>query len=87
MAKVAYPTHEMLIRELASDSYWQVKIMTYDVSNNLSYLACNRNHLAATSAASWYIWKYTWNGSGNCTQIEGPLIGTVTGQSSLSWRP
>lgn len=85
MAQIKFPTHELMLRELASDSYWQVKVFTYDISDNLTYLACNRKPLAATSAETWYIWKYTWVGT-NCTMIEGPLLGSIDGQDSLSWR-
>lgn len=85
MAEIRFPTHEMIIRQVASDSYWQVKILTYDESNNLLYLACNRKHLAATDDETWYVWKYTWT-DGNCTLMEGPLLGSVDGQDSLAWR-
>jgi hypothetical protein len=86
MTDIKFPTQEMMVRQLASDSFWKVKVMTYDVSDNLTYLACNKVQNTATSVATWYIWKYTWSAGGNCTMIEGPLVGTVDGQSSLSWR-
>jgi hypothetical protein len=79
-------TFHQMTAGLAGDMHWNVKVMTYDVNNNLTYMACNVNMLAATTATTWYIWKYTWTSS-NCTQIEGPLRGSVTGQASLSWRP
>lgn len=85
MTEIKFPTHEIFLRQLASDSYWQVKIMTYDASDNLIYMACHRKHDTLSSAETWYIWKYTWVG-GNCTMIEGPLIGSVDGQAALGWR-
>jgi len=85
MTAIKFPTQEMMIRQLASDSFWKVKIMTYDASNNVTYMACNKVQNTATDVATWYIWKFTWS-AGNCTMIEGPLVGTKDGQASLGWR-
>jgi hypothetical protein len=86
LTTIKFPTQEMMIRQLASDSFWKVKVMTYDASDNLTYMACNKVQSTATSAETWYIWKYTWTGA-NCTMIEGPLVGSVDGQAALGWRP
>ena len=85
MADIKFPTHEMMLRQLASDSFWKVIVYTYDESDNLIYTACNRIHSAETDAETWYIWKATWDGS-NRIMVEGPLIGSVDGQESLAWR-
>ena len=85
MAEIKFRTHEEIVRQLLSDSYWQVQVKTFDVSDQLVYLACNTDHGADVAAETWYIWKYTWTGSNN-TMIEGPLLGSVDGQDSLAWR-
>ena len=83
---IPFSTQERTIRELSLDSFWKVKIYSYDDADNLEYLACNTVHSAETDAETWHIWKYTWDESANCTMSEGPLIGSVDGQESLAWR-
>lgn len=85
MARIPYLTHEDALKELLSSSFWPVVIKTYDESDNLTYVACNRRHLAVVTDEDWYIWKYTYDGS-NRTLEEGPLKGAQSGQASLAWR-
>jgi len=85
VAEIKFRTHEEIVRQLSSNSYWQVQVKTFDGSSNLIYLACNTDHAALTTDETWYIWKYTWTDSKN-TMIEGPLLGSVSGQTALGWR-
>jgi len=57
----------------------------YDASNNMIYMGYNRIHESATSDATWYIWKFTYDGSNNLIRKEGPLDGTWDNRASLSW--
>ena len=71
------------VEKLLAGDYWHDDISTY-VDGNLIYRALNTTHKAATSATTWYIWKYTWT-NGERTRREGPLVGSVDGQSDLAW--
>ena len=82
---IPYKTYEQLVIEATLNTFWGVKVYTYDESNNLIYLACNKKQSAGTDDTDWYIWKYTWSGT-NLTVSEGPLLGSVDDQASLSWR-
>lgn len=65
------------------ENYWKDKRFEYS-SGDLIYKGVNVTHKAATDAATWYIWKYTWDGD-DCTRIEGPLEGTWDNRASLAW--
>jgi hypothetical protein len=82
---IPFQTYEKLVIDATLNSFWGVRIYTYDGSSNITYLACNKVQSTGTDATSWHIWKYTWSG-GNLTMTEGPLIGSVDGQTSLGWR-
>jgi hypothetical protein len=53
-------------------------------SNDIIYKGIHATHKAATSNASWLIWKYTWSGD-DLTRIEGPLEGAWDNRGSLAW--
>ena len=55
-----------------------------NTSGELDYEGLNVVHNEATTATTWLIWKYTWDGA-SCTRIEGPLIGSWDGRASLAW--
>lgn len=64
-------------------SYWKDQRFDW-TSGNLDYKAFNATHKAATSDATWYIWKYTYS-AGNLTRTEGPLEGSYDGRAALAW--
>jgi len=53
-------------------------------SGNMDYKGLNPVHNEATDAVTWYIFKYTWDGT-DCTRIEGPLVGSWDGRATLAW--
>lgn len=62
---------------------WKTKQYEY-TSNLLDYKGLNRSHKAATTAATWYVWKYTWTGT-DLTLCEGPVVGVWDDRASLDW--
>jgi hypothetical protein len=58
--------------------------MEYSGGGDLQYKGVHGTHKAATSNASWLIWKYTWTGS-DLTRIEGPLEGAWDNRATLDW--
>jgi hypothetical protein len=71
------------VEKLLSENYW--KQVRYDwTSGNLDYKGFNLLATAAEDATDWYVWKYTWSDS-KPTRVQGPLVGTWTGRSGLSW--
>ena len=54
------------------------------VAGNPTYIAKHPTHKTATSAPGWWIWKLTWV-TGNCTRVQGPLMGIADGRAALSW--
>jgi len=71
------------VEDLLSSDYWKDLRLDW-TSGDLDYKGLNTDHDAATDAATWYIWKFTWSGS-NPTRIEGPLVGTWDGRAALGW--
>jgi len=57
----------------------------YDyTSGNLDYLGKNVA-IAGTTSDDWQIFKFTYDGSGNVTRMQGPLVGTWDGRAALGW--
>ena len=73
-------SQEIVIRGIG---WGEVRPLDY-VSGNPTYLAKHKTHGAATSAPDWRIWKYTWV-SGNCTRIQGELVGSIDDRATLGW--
>jgi len=71
------------VEKLLASDYWKDQRLEYS-GGDLIYKGLNTVHKAATSATTWYIWKYTWDGS-DCTRIEGPLVGSWDGNDGLAW--
>jgi hypothetical protein len=74
---------------LADDAWYldesESKVVRMEYSgDNLIYRGINKAHKAATSSATWVVYKYTYTGT-DLTMIEGPLIGTWDGRASLDW--
>lgn len=63
--------------------YWNDARYEYS-SGDLVYIGRNETHKAATSATTWYVWKYTYGASG-IARIEGPLTGSWDGRAALAW--
>lgn len=54
--------------------------------SNVIYMGKSTVHKAATSEDHlWDIYKFTWDLSGNCTRIEGPIRGNWTDRAALGW--
>jgi len=81
--QLSYITDRQTIASLGG--IWHDVRLYYDASNQPIYKCVNEFHNAATDSATWEIWKYTWDASGNCERIEGPLKGTVDGRTTLAW--
>ena len=62
---------------------WGDKRFYYD-AGDLIYKCCNVDHKANTASETWYIWKYTWDGT-DLARTEGPLIGSVDDRTTLGW--
>ena len=71
------------VEKLLSGHYWKDQRLTYS-SGDLVYKALHTTINTATSATTWWIWKYTWT-SGDLVRIQGPLVGSVDGQANLGW--
>jgi len=71
------------VERLLADNYWKDQRLEYS-GGDLIYKGFNTTHKAATDAATWYIWKFTWSGS-DCVRIEGPLVGSWDGKAGLAW--
>lgn len=54
-------------------------------SGNLIYRGGNTLVNASESDASWYIFKYTWDSSGNLTNVKGPIKGAWSNRAGLAW--
>ena len=65
------------------DCYWKDRRYEYS-AGNLIYKGTNTTHKAATTAETWYVWKYTWSGD-DMVRCEGPLTGQWDNRASLSW--
>jgi YD repeat-containing protein len=58
----------------------------YDfVSGVLIYRAGNTLSGASESDTSWFVYKYTWDESGNLSAIRGPIKGAWTNRASMAW--
>lgn len=71
------------VEKLLAGNYWKDQRMEYS-GGNLLYRGLNTTHKTATSATSWYIWKYTFSGE-DLVRIEGPLTGAWDNRASLAW--
>jgi len=69
------------VERLLADNYWKDKRLDW-TSGDLDYMGVNVTAGAATNAATWYVFKYTW-ASGNCTRIQGPVVGSWDGRPAL----
>lgn len=70
---------------LPNDEFmWYDQRMDY-TSGNLDYKGVSKIHTAGAGDDVWWIWKYTWDATPNCTRIEGPLLGNWTGRAALGW--
>lgn len=67
------------------DGIWHDIRIAYDSSGNLLYRGVNEIHNASSTAATWEIWKYTYDSSNRVTRVEGPLSGSWDGRASLTW--
>lgn len=58
----------------------------YDyTSGNIDYIGKHVTVGAVTSDDAWNVWKFTYDGDGNMTRMQGPLIGTWDDRAALSW--
>ena len=65
------------------DFMWYDQRMDY-TTGDLDYRGVSKTHKADVGDDVWWIWKYTW-AAGDCTRIEGPLLGNWTGRAALAW--
>ena len=72
------------VERLLAGNYWNDQRFEFS-GDDLIYKGLNTTHKALTSDTDWYILKYTWDGSGNPTRIEGPLVGSWDNRASLAW--
>lgn len=63
---------------------WEDQRFAYS-AGNLKYKGLHITHGADIQDDNWYIWKYKWSAAGNCTRIEGPLIGAWYHRATLAW--
>ena len=63
---------------------WLARRYDY-TSGNIDYMGKHLEVDAAASDDSWYIWKYTYDGSDNLTLMQGPLVGSWDGRAGLGW--
>jgi len=73
-----------LLEALQAGTHWQDQRFAYS-SNNLIYRGLNTTHGAATDAASWSIWKYSYDANENVSRVEGPLTGAWDSRAALGW--
>lgn len=66
------------------DFLWRDQRMDY-TTGDLDYRGVSKIHKAGVGDDVWWIWKYTWDATPNCTRIEGPLFGNWTGRAALAW--
>ena len=66
------------------DFIWYDQRMDY-TTGDLDYRGVSMTHKATVGDDVWWIWKYTWDATPNCTRIEGPLLGNWTGRAALDW--
>jgi len=71
------------VEKLLANNYWKDARFDY-TSGDLDYKGLNTTHKAATSATSWYVWKFTYSG-GELVRMEGPLTGSWDNRASLAW--
>jgi len=64
---------------------WLDERYDYAGGTNVIYMGKNLTHNAAQAAVTWYVWKFTWDASNNCTRKEGPLVGSWAGRAALGW--
>lgn len=70
---------------LPTDAFmWYDQRMDY-TTGDLDYKGVSMTHKADVGDDVWWIWKYTWDATPNCTRIEGPLLGNWTGRAGLAW--
>lgn len=77
---------ERMLQPVVDDTKEDVDyVLTYyDGSGNLEYYCSNPVHGAATSATTWTIKKFFYDGSGNFTGFQ-KLTGSVDGRAALGW--
>ena len=63
---------------------WGRKKSDY-TSGNLDYFGKHLQVTGATSDDQWHILKFTYDGSGNLTDIQGPLVGVWDDRATLGW--
>uniref|UniRef100_A0A6M3JU69 Uncharacterized protein n=1 Tax=viral metagenome TaxID=1070528 RepID=A0A6M3JU69_9ZZZZ len=69
--------------ELLGNTYWHSKRYEYS-SGDLIYMATHRAFNADDSDKNWQVYKLTWS-SGDCTRIQGPVVGSWANRASLGW--
>ena len=87
MAKI---THVEVARDGNGNIMPDDDFMRYDqrmdyTTGDLDYRGVSKTHKAVAAANVWWIWKYTWDATPNCTRIEGPLLGNWTARAALAW--
>jgi len=67
------------------NAIWKDQRYAYDASGTIIYRGVSIYHGNGTTEEDWEIWKYSYDGSGNLTRIEGPLKGSWDGRAALGW--
>jgi len=62
------------VEALLAENYWKDERLDYDDNCFLIYKGYNIVKGAATSAATWYLFKYIYNGNFNLAQQQGPIV-------------
>lgn len=68
-----------------SKEYWKDMRFDFDASGNPEYIGKNMSATASTTDTGWVIWRYTFDGSGDISRIQGPLRGAWDSRTALAW--
>ena len=54
-------------------------------SGNIDYIGKHVTVSADTADDEWNVWKFTYDGSGNMTYMQGPIVGAWDSRAALGW--
>ncbi len=73
------------VKYLRGQEWNDLRMYDYNSQGQPTYICGHKTHKASESDAGWVIVKLTFDGNGNPTRLQGPLVGAASGRAGLDW--